>query len=302
MSPSERLKGIAPFVYAANCGSFTLAAERLSLTSSAVSKSVARLESRLGVILFDRTTRRLALTDAGHAFYATCSRVMTDLAEAEAVLAAQKTDPAGRLRLALPASFGRIRVMPILLGFAEKFPGVLPHISFSDRFVDLIDEGIDLAVRIGGSRDWPASLGHRYLGSERLIFCASPAYLERRGRPENIQDLDRHDCICYGKADGAVSPWLFASHDGDVEQHVVAHRMVAGDGEAQLAAVRAGLGVAQFATWLVQDDLNSGALLEIMAPLATDGLPLHLVWPRARQLTPKVNVLLQELENRLLVR
>ncbi|MBN8167576.1 LysR family transcriptional regulator, partial [Burkholderia multivorans] len=139
----------------------------------AVSKSVARLERRLGVVLFERTTRRLVLTDAGRAFYETCTRILAELAEAEAVLAAQQREPVGTVRIALPASFGRLCVVPVLVRFSEQYPDVRPHLLFTDRFVDLAEEGIDLAVRIGGPPGLPPSLGRRFLGRERLIFCAA---------------------------------------------------------------------------------------------------------------------------------
>jgi DNA-binding transcriptional LysR family regulator len=301
-SPTERLKGIVPFVCAADAGSFTSAAERLNLTSSAVSKSVARLERRLGVVLFERTTRSLALTDAGRAFYETCTRIMTELGEAEAVLAAQKREPVGTVRVALPASFGRLCVVPVLLHFSEQYPEVRPHLLFADRFVDLAEEGIDLAVRIGGPPDLPSSLGRRILGRERLIFCAAPAYLEKNGMPQTIEDLQEHACVAYGRPDGTHSPWSYALTDGQVGQCIVRPRIVAGDAEAQLAFVRAGLGIAQLATWLVREDLKSGRLVNIFDEAATDGLPLSLVWPIARQLTPKVHVLAQMLEAHLHIR
>lgn len=299
MIPSERLKGIEAFVATADAGSFTAAAERLSLTNSAVSKSVARLEDRLGSRLFERTTRRLALTDAGTAFYSTCVRVLADLEEAEAVLAAQRYEPVGRLRLDAPAAFGRLQVWPLLLRFAQQHPHLRPHVSLTDRFVDLLEEGIDVAVRIGGPDHWPASLGHRYLGSERLIFCASPGYLARSGTPASPADLSRHDAVLYGKADGSTSPWLIAHDAGAVERRTMEGRIVVGSGEAQVAAVKAGCGIAQLATWLVREDLASGALVPILPGYTTDGLPLNLVWPVGRQLLPKVHTILDLLASEL---
>jgi DNA-binding transcriptional LysR family regulator len=297
--PMEGLKGITPFVYAADAGSFVAAAERLNLTSSAISKSVARLEARLGVMLFTRTTRRLALTDAGRAYYETCMRVLTDLAEAEAVLAEEKLDLTGRLRIDLPASFGRLIVMPVLLRFCEQFPNLRPHITFTDRFVDLIDEGIDVAVRIGGASEWPPAVAHRYVGHERLIFCAAPSYLERKGTPTSMADLGEHDSIAYGRPNGAVGSWSFVTEDDTIERRMLTHRMVVGDSESQLAAVLRGLGVAQLATWLAHDALQSGDLVEVLGNYATDGLPLYVIWPSARQLTPKVDALLRFLRENL---
>ncbi|QTF10790.1 LysR family transcriptional regulator [Brenneria izadpanahii] len=300
--PTERLKGIVPFVCAADAGSFASAAQQLNLTSSAVSKSVARLEGRLGIVLFERTTRSLKLTDAGRAYYETCAKILAELTEAEAMLAAQRREPMGAVHVALPASFGRLRVMPVLLRFSVQYPDVRPHLTFSDRFVDFAEEGIDLAVRIGGPPNFPPSLARRYLGSERLIFCAAPTYLERRGTPAAIEQLQEHDCIAYGRSDGTQSPWLYASGNGKIGQYFVRPYIVASDAEAQLAYVREGLGIAQLATWLVQDDLRDGTLVEVMAEQAADGLPLHLLWPVARQLTPKVSVLARLLETQLRIR
>src|SRR5689334_16956753 len=175
----HRLKDILPFVASVECGSFTAAAERLHVTGSAVSKSLSRLETRLGSRLLERTTRSLQLTDAGSAYYQTCLRVLEDLAEAEAVLAAQRTIPSRRLRLAVPTTYGRLNVMPLLMPFCQQHPELALSLSLSDRFVDLFEEGVDVAVRIGGAPDLPASLGWRNMGREKMQFCASPAYLAR---------------------------------------------------------------------------------------------------------------------------
>ena len=295
MIPSERLKGIEAFVCAADAGSFAAAGLRLNLTSSAVSKSVARLEARLGSRLFDRTTRRLAPTDAGAAFYETCVRVLGELADAEAVLAAQRSEIVGRLKVDVPVAFGRMQAMPLLLAFAERHPGVRPSITFTDRKVDLVEEGIDVSIRIGGSGPWPDAVGHRYLGSERVIFCAAPAYLARRGTPASADDVAAFDCIVYGRADGSTIPWRFAEGTDGIVERVMAPRIVLGSAEAQVGAVKAGFGIAQLATWLIEDELARGDLVEILPGLATVGLPLHLAWPRSRQLSPKVNALLDAL-------
>jgi len=301
-SSLERLTGIAPFVYAADCGSFAAAAEQLNLTGSAISKSVARLEQRLGVRLFERTTRHLKLTDAGQAFYETCTRVLNDLGEAESVLAAQKVNPAGRLRIDLPASFGRLKVMPILTDFCSRHPYLRPHITFTDRLVDLVEEGIDVAVRIGDVNILSPAIGHRYLGSEQLIFCATPAYLSRRGVPANLGDLIGHEGIVYGNANGAMKPWSLPPAEGTIKPLMMGYRMMVSDGEAQLTALQAGLGIAQIATWLVNESLHNGSLVQVLGDVSMEGLPLHLVWPKNKQLLPKVDALLQALTAGLAIR
>lgn len=301
MNQSERLKGIENFVVTADAGSFTAAAERLNLTNSAISKSVAKLESRLGVRLFERTTRTLTLTDAGTAFYVTCQRVLKELKEAEAVLSAHHHAPAGRLRIDAPATFGRLHVWPTVLQFATQHPYLRPHISLSDRFSDLHDDNIDIAVRIGGPEHWPTTIGHHYLGKERLVFCAAPSYLARRGTPHSIEQLLTHDAVLYGKADGTTSPWLLAHSQHHTERHAIEGRMVVGNGEAQVAAVKAGFGMAQLATWLIHDELERGELITVLPDLAVEGLALHLLWPLGRQLQPKVHAMLKTLEAELSV-
>lgn len=300
MFSSERLKGIDVFVSVADLGSFTAAAERLNLSSSAVSKSVARLEGRLGVRLFQRTTRRLSLTEAGETFYRTCIAVLTDLEEVELALTSEHLKPQGKVRIDLPASYGRLHVLPLILDFAKQHPGLHPHVSFSDRFVDPAQEGIDIVVRIGGSDAWPANLGHRFFGAQRLIFCASPLYLSTHDMPQSAQDLQHHQCVGYGQSDGLVGPWYFKGRQaGDMERRVMSAHIAVGDGEGEVIAALAGLGIAQLPTWLTQRHLDAGTLVEVLPQLATDGLPMNLVWLKSRENLPKVHALLEYLSARL---
>jgi len=291
----QRLKDIVPFVVSVESGSFTAAAERLHVTSSAVSKSLARLEDRLGSRLLERTTRTLKLTDAGKAYYQTCLRIMEELAEAEAILTAQRTIPSGRLRLAVPSTYGRLGVMPLLIPFCQQHPDVELSVTFSDRFIDLFDEGIDVAVRIGGSVDLPVSLGSRHLGRERMVFCASPDYLARAGRPTSERELLQHRAIGYERADGSTKPWLFHTPDGHPNWRNMSYSMALGDVDAQVQALCGGLGVAQMPSWLIRDPLARGELEIILPEQQPDGLPLSLVWPRRKQLLPKVDSLLTAL-------
>lgn len=297
MTPAERLKGLETFVAVAEAGSFTAAAERLHLTNSAVGKAIARLEARLHRQLFERSTRRLALTDAGDAFYKVCVRVLDELESAERLLLEhEQIAPSGRLRVDMPATFGRMHGMPSLLAFAGKYPQVVPHVSFTDRFVDPVEEGLDVVVRIGGGDTWPAALGHRYLGHEELVFCASPAYLARHGAPASLADLLEHDAVLYGRADGSASPWLLKDRATPLARQHVEGRIVLGQAEAQVAAVEAGLGIAQLATWVVEQQLREGRLVTVLPEFATQGLPLHIVWQRSRQHAPKVQALIAHFE------
>jgi DNA-binding transcriptional LysR family regulator len=299
MQSTERLKGVEVFVAVANAGSFTRAAERLNLTGSAVGKTIARLESRLGVRLFERSTRRLALTEAGARFHAACTRVLGELEQAEHALA-DDDEVAGRLRIDLPVTFGRLKVLPVLTSFFRRHPRLKPVLSFTDRYVDLAEEGIDLALRIGAFEAWPPSLGQRYLGQEQKIFCAALAYLDQHGLPSTPEQLLGHAALMYGKADGAVSPWLIRHAGGRVEQRAPEAHIVSGNAEVQLELVLAGLGIAQLPTWLVETHLLDGSLATVLPELATPGLPIHLVWPRSKERVPRVSQLVAALEDGLL--
>jgi DNA-binding transcriptional LysR family regulator len=296
MSATERLKGLETFVAVADAGSFTAAAERLHLTNSAVGKAIARLEQRLQKQLFDRSARQLALTDAGATFYASCVRILDELAVAERALSDEDTIPGGRLRIDLPATFGRLKVLAPLLEFAAHYPHITPHISFTDRFVDVIEDGMDLVVRIGGDDAWPAAVGYRHLGNEELIFCAAPAYIARHGTPQSSADLPDHDAILYGRADGSTQPWRIRDGGSPLARQHIQGRMVFGQAESQVAAVVAGLGLAQLPTWLVEQHIRDGSLVNILPQLTTEGLPLHLLWQRSREHAPKVQVLRQHFE------
>ena len=296
MYSSERLKGIDVFVSVVDAGSFTAASRRLNLTNSAVGKAVTRLESRLGVRLFERTTRRLSLTDAGQAFYRTCQRVLVELEEAEHVLKAEGTVPVGTLRIDLPATYGRMHVMPLLFDFLKAYPGVQPQISFTDRFMDLVEEGIDVAVRIGGSDTWPTPIGHRFLGREQRIFCCAPSYLQRVGAiADDIETLNLLDAVLYRRPDGTPSSWYIQRDDAPIEHCHPVTRLEVGNADSWVDAVLQGFGVGQMSTWLIEDRLAKGELVHVLPSLAMDGMPLYLLWQRSRQLLPKVDALLNHL-------
>jgi len=302
MTPAERLKGLETFVAVAEAGSFVAAAERLNLTNSAVGKAIARLEGRLNRQLFDRSGRRLAMTDAGDVFYKVCVRVLDELECAERLLSSEQIEPSGRLRVDMPATFGRMHGMPALLAYAEKHPHVIPHVSFTDRFVDLVEDGLDVVIRIGGAESWPAALGYRHLGNEELVFCAAPGYLSKHGEPASLDELLTHDAVLYGRADGSASPWFIKDRSTPLARQHVEGRIVLGQAEAQVAAVEAGFGIAQLATWVVEQQVREGRLAIILPAFATQGLPLHIVWQRSRQHAPKVQTLIAHFAASLAIR
>jgi DNA-binding transcriptional LysR family regulator len=251
----ERMRDIHAFVHVAEAKSFTAAAERMGMSRSAVGKSVIRLEDRLGVRLLQRTTRSVSLTGEGAVFHERCIRILSDLDESEMSMLSHSQTPRGRLRLELPVSFGRLHVLPIVNQFMSKWPEISVNVSFNDRFVDLIDEGIDLAIRFGGSDD--SRLMTRYLVPHRLVTCASPAYLKKFGVPTDVEQLLDHSCLAFVHG-GRPVEWCFTV-DGVVRSVVINGRFSATNAEAVRDATLEGYGVAKLASFLISDRRTPGA-------------------------------------------
>lgn len=283
---AARLQGITAFVQAVETGSFTAAANKIGLSKSAIGKSVATLEQRLGVRLLDRTTRRLSLTAEGLDFHQSCLRVLAELEDAEARAAAHRSEVSGTLRISLPVTFGRLWVMPVLCELALRHPKLTLDVTFSDRAVDLLEEHIDLVVRLGAPGN-SASLCARYLGRQSVVTCASPAYLAAHGQPDCIDDLTHHACITFAQG-RYVLPWQLLDREGQVVNVKIAGRHTISDGEALRAAVLNGLGLGQFPTWLVANELCNGTLVSVLAPGGVEGSPIHALWPANRDLAPKI--------------
>lgn len=283
---ASRLQGITVFVQAVEAGSFTAAAQRIGLSKSAVGKSVATLEQRLGVRLFDRTTRRLALTAEGADFHQSCLRVLAELDAAESRAASHRREVSGVLRISLPVTFGRRWVMPVLSSLARQHPKLTLDVAFSDRLVDLLEEQIDLVVRLGDPGN-SAFLSARRLGCQRTVVCASPAYFAARGHPATIDDLAGHDCITFAQG-GHVFPWTLPNRQGHLARIRIKGRHTISDGDALRAAVCDGLGIGQFPTWLVADALREGTLQTAFSPAGIEGAPMHVLWPATRDPAPKI--------------
>jgi DNA-binding transcriptional LysR family regulator len=280
----DRLNGIAAFVQAVEAGSFVQAAARMQLTRSAVGKSIARLEHRLGVRLFHRTTRQLNLTEDGQAYYERCVRALAELDAAAASLNTGKREPRGRLRVSVPSLFGRHCVAPVLLELAQQHPELSIEISFSDRVVDLVDERFDLAVRVGTLPD-SASLAARRLGAQRMAICAAPSYLAERGLPVDFDDLRAHRAIAYRRA-GQIVAWRVRDEDQIREVRADA-RICLDDLQAITDAAVAGAGLAWLPCWLVGPHVRAGELTLVMDSERVLSTDIHAVWPRARYLPAK---------------
>lgn len=264
---------------------YSQAARVLGLSKSSVSKRISALEDRLGVRLLNRTTRRLSLTEAGAAFHEGCLRVVAAAEAAEEAVTHLASAPRGILRISAPMSFGVQHVAPFLPALLERYPELAIDLVLNDRIVDLVDEGFDLAIRIGNLSD--SSLIARRLAPSRRMACASPAYLDAQGTPQTPAELRHHDCLLYSyQASGAT--WRFRGPAGP--QHVsVSGRLQANNGEALRAAAIGGLGIALLPTFLVCDQLRDGRLVALLREWQDPGEGgVHALFPTTRNLSPKV--------------
>lgn len=290
----DLFSGVREFVSAVRTGSFTAAGAALGLTGSAVGKSVSRLEARLGTKLLHRTTRRLSLTPEGQRFFDGWVSILSEVEGLEGSVVAGSGLISGRLNVHLPAAFGRRHVMPVLTRLAAEHPALELTVSFTERRVNLIDEGVDVVVRIGALTD-DADLVARRLGRQSLVICASPDYLAVQGAPETPAELTQHDCIIGSRRGGVPAAWLLRQADGTVVSQQIRARHEFSDGDAMLLAALAGAGLSQLPTWLISGPLASGALVPVLQPFAGAEMPIHAVWPRSRYLKPGQRALIDML-------
>ncbi|HYG88192.1 MAG TPA: LysR family transcriptional regulator [Azospirillum sp.] len=280
----DRLDDMLAFIKVVDTKSFTAAAERLNLSKSVVSRRIAELENRLGARLLNRTTRKLSLTEVGQAFYDRCTRIVSDLDEAERAVADLHAAPRGRLRVNAPLSFGLLHLTPAIADFMQRFPAIEIDIDLNDRYVDLIDEGYDVAVRIGRLRD--SSLIARRLAPNRRVLCASPAYLEKHGTPMAPEDLAQHSCLLYTNVP-AAEQWQFRV-GGETRSVRVSGTLRANNGDILLAAAIAGHGIVVSPTFMCGEALASGALQAVPLEGYTSESAVYAVYPQNRHLSPKV--------------
>ena len=298
---SERLQGIATFVATVEAESFSAAGERLQLSRSAVGKAIARLETRLGVRLFHRTTRSQRLTEDGQLYYERCRRALAELDEASVSLEAGRREPVGRLRLSMPELLGRRCVAPLLLELGREHVGLSLDVSFTDRRVDLLEERIDLALRSGPLAD-SALLAARPLCRQLMDVYAAPSYLAAHPHPRNLGDLvaqrAQHSYIAYAR-DGNVKPWLFNDTNGHVVAFDVSSRFACDSLEVVADAGVAGMGLARLPTWLAAPALSSGALVRVFDEAQPYGYELNAIWPQTRVMPLRLRVMIDRLVQRL---
>jgi DNA-binding transcriptional LysR family regulator len=291
----DRVTGMQVFVRVATLGSFSAAARALDLSQTMVTKHVAALEDRLGVKLLHRSTRKLVLTEGGRNYLTACERILAEIEEAEASASLDRVEPRGTLRLNVPLTFGFRQVVPALTEFSRLYPAVSFDLGLADRYVDLMEEGWDLAIRIGRLKD--SSLVARRLAACRTIICASPAYLKQHGIPQTVDDLAQHNCLGYTLPSViGANRWAFGI-DGDIVVPIQGN-LRANNGDALLAAAVAGQGLIYQPTFIVGDSLREGSLVPVLSNYPTYEPAIHAVLSSGRQAPAKVRAFVAFLAER----
>ncbi len=287
----DQLNAMRAFVAVAESGHFAQASERLGASRTMASKLVMDLEAHLGQRLLNRTTRRVSLTELGAAYLERCRDILAAIEEAEREITAQASEPVGRLRVTAPMSFGVSHVAPQIAVYTARHPRVSVDLVLNDRLVDLVEEGYDLAIRIGRLAD--SSLVAKRIGVTRLITCASPAYLAAHGRPKTPADLAQHECLLYSYASaGAV--WTFSGVGGE-ETVRVGGRVACNNGDAIRAMAIAGLGVVAQPDFIVARHLRSGALEQVLAAYTDRVAGIYAIHPSHRHVPLKLRCFIDQL-------
>jgi DNA-binding transcriptional LysR family regulator len=288
----DRIDNVAVFAEVAVRGSFAAAARFLNRSPAAVTRAVAELEARLGVRLLNRTTRAVSVTEAGQHFLQGARRVLADLAELEQAATGQGNAPRGELRVTAPIVFGRRHVLPLVTDFLKQFPEVSVQLVLLDRPVDLVEEGFDVAIRVGTLADGTAIATR--VGGLKRVTVASPAYLAERGRPKLPRDLAGHDAIVFGGMNG-TERWRFAGGQ-DV---TVTARLTVNTAEAALDAARSGFGITRVLSYQAADALSERVVVRLLKEHEGDDIHVHVVYPGGRYPPPKLRAFLDAVVPRL---
>jgi DNA-binding transcriptional LysR family regulator len=280
----DRLTSMSVFVKVADLGSFAAAAKELRLSPTMVGKHMRHLEERLGSLLINRSTRRQSLTELGLNYLDHCRHLLEEAEAGEALAEEALRAPRGRLRVAASIAFGAHSLTPIIVKFMKRYPEVTVELTLNDRMVDLVEEGIDVAIRVGTLAD--STMMSRSLSPYRTVVCASPVYLAERGTPTHPKDLVDHDCLAF--PDWTEGPrWSFLGPEGEV--HVtVKSRLQINNGFGIRYAALAGAGIVMQRTELVAEDITEGRLQILLADYRAQSRPRHIVWLQNRKVTPKL--------------
>jgi len=284
----DRLEAMRLFVRVAELGSFSAAAQQLGVARSVVTRQVAALETHLGVKLMARSTRKLTLTSAGGAYLEKCRVILNLVETAEADVGEERLTPRGHIRISLPLSFGLKRLAPLLLDFAQRYPDVSLDMDYSDRRVNLIEEGIDLSIRI--TRRLQAGDVARKIGTSQMHVVAAPDYLARHGRPQHPAELAHHECLGY-TAGGAAQSWSFMV-DGNLASFTVHSRLHANNGEVLSEAAAQGLGLTVQPDFIVAPFVAAGRVDIVLADFPLPELGIYAMLPSNRHVPHRVRVLM----------
>lgn len=280
----DQLFAMRTFVRVVQTGSFSAAAREQNTSQASVSKRVAALESQLGVKLLTRTSRELSLTEVGTQYFDKCINILAELDEADANARSEIASPKGALKVAAPIAFARLVLAPIIKEFVEKYPEIKIEMALSDAHVDLIAEGIDIAIRAKKLED--SNLVARHLSDNPMLMIASPDYLKENGTPETPEDLINHDCIVYSHL-SSINKWGF-SKEGKEHSVSVKGSFQSNNGDTNLEVALAGLGIAQFPIWMVSGHLKAGRLVEVLKDYEKTSIPLNVIYPQNRYIPLKV--------------
>jgi DNA-binding transcriptional LysR family regulator len=287
----NRWEGLDEFVAVAECGQFTAAAERLGLSSSQISRQIARLEDRLQTRLFYRSTRRVALTEAGQTFLQHCQRLQDAREEALRAVGDLGSEPKGLLRMTCAVAYGERFIVPLVTDFMTRHPQLKVEIELSNRTLDMVQEGLDLAIRLGRLQD--SRLVATRLAPRQMYLCAAPAYLQRYGRPHSLSELSRHNCLI-----GSSDIWTFQLNGRESAQRVQGNWRC-NSGQAVLEAALRGLGLCQLPDYYVLEHLRSGALVSLLGNQQPPNTAVWALYPQQRHLSPKVRQLVDYLKDGL---
>ncbi len=284
-------EGVTEFVAVVDTQSFTGAARKLKTSVAQISRRVATLEQRLAVKLLIRTTRKVSVTEAGQIYYSHCRNLVDGLETAELAVSQMQASPHGLLKMTAPVAYGESHIVPLLNEFLERYPQLKLDMNLTNRTVDLIDAGIDVAIRLGRLKD-STHIAKR-LASRQLFVCASPDYLEKHGTPANLTDLDHHSCLV-----GSSDHWRFKTQHTEKSIRV-SGRIHCNSGFALLDAAKRGLGLVQLPEYYVQQALDSGTLIEVLNEYRDDKEGIWALYPHNRNLSPKVRLVVEFLGERL---